>query len=197
MCLLCPYRRDEEEEIIEEDDQGNIKVNLDVSNEKDGKKVQNVSSQRSLDTTDVSDGSKERQAQLVIDKGDEGPGKKDVCFGDPSHTGTKQLINAIKKYQKDSRDEKFGPHSYRIIKKELGEVRYFSLDSKGRYAEVSKNKSIPLMGELYDQIKNGKVVRSDNIQSSMDTERATVTRTQTEMSSSQSLKKSSSKTRLR
>ena len=197
MCLLCPCRRDEEEEIIEEDDQGNIKVNVDVSNEKDGKKVQNVSSQRSLDTTDVSDGSKERQAQLVIDKGDEGPGKNDVCFGDPSHTGTKKLINAIKKYQKDSRDEKFGPHSYRIIKKELGDARYFSLDSKGRYVEASKNKSIPLMGELYDQIKHGKVVRSDKVQSSEDMERATVTRKKTEMSSSQSLKKSTSKTRLR
>ena len=187
ICLLCPCRRNEEEEdIIEEDDDGNMKVNVDVSNEKDGKKVQNISSQRSLDTTDGSDGSKERQ-----------PGKNDVCFGDPSHTGTKKLINAIKKYQDDARGEKFGPHSYRLIKKELGEARYFSLDSKGRYVEASKNKSIPLMGDLYDQIKDGTILRSSNTHRSEDMERAMVTRQKTETSSSSSLKKSTSKTSTR
>jgi hypothetical protein len=198
LCLLCPSRRDEEEELIEEDGEGNMKVNVSLSNDKEEKKTNNSSSQRSLDSTDGSDSSKDarrvRRSSRNVDDG--GPGAEDVCFKDLSHPGTRKLIKAIRKYQTDVPNQKFGPHSYRIIKKELGDARYFVMDTNGRYVEASKKNSIPLMGRLYDQIKDGILPKSNSNRSLVDLEGATSKQT-TKTSTSRTIKKSSSKTRLR
>lgn len=200
VCLFCPCcRRDEDEEIIEEEDHGDIKINVNLSNEKEENLISKSSSHRSLDTAEGSDSSKEvrktrrSDSKRYLSVGDEGPGKHDVCFEDLTHPGTKKLIKAIRRYQSDDPDEKFGPHSYRVIKKDLGDhVSYYTLDKKGRYVESSKKQSIPLMGDLYEQIKDGTLPRSRSNQSLEDLERGSSRRTVSTTKSSKSMKRSSS-----
>jgi len=184
ICFLCLRRRDEEKEIIEVDGDQNVKVNVNVNNESETKKIEKSSSLRSINTVDFSES---RDLSKENDHDDGGPRKKDVCFEDLSHPGTKKLIKVIKSYQKHTPDTMFGQSAYRIIQKDISDARYFSLDKNGRYVEVSKKKSIPLMGVLYEQIQGGRLPRSKSNRSLEDMEGATRRR-----SSSKTISKSSS-----
>lgn len=187
-CCPCRSRKSEEEIIIEKDDAGNVKVNVDVKSGKDATTVSNQSLirasskflQASCDGTETSESSKEPlKSQRLSSKNileiadgsaEGGPELSDVCFQDRSHQGTKKLIKAIRQYQKCSPNEHFGPQSYRIIKKELGNVRFFRTNKKGRFVETSKKETVALMGDLFDQVKDGKLPRTGSANSLSDLE---------------------------
>jgi hypothetical protein len=178
-CWFCPClaRRDEEEEIIEEDIEGGMKVNVNLNSSKDENVISNTtnkraSSSKSLlagDATDSTGGSDQqkrnsskRSGLSVSDGSDHEPEKYDVIFGDESHPGTKRLLKSIRRYQKDSPDEQYGPHAYRLIKKELGDTRYFRLNKKGRPVEASKKKAVELMWDMFDDAAPKKLKRSSS-----------------------------------
>ncbi len=187
-CCPCLARRDEEDKIIEKDGAGNIKVRVDV---KTGTKetfisnqssAQGVSKKRHLscDDTETSESSIEKHkkkrssSKIRLDIGDGsaegGPDVHDVCFDEKSHLGTKELIDAIRRFQTNSPNEHFGPHAYRLIKKELRDVRYFRTTLKGRYVETSKKETVTLLGDLFDQVKRGKLRISGSAKSLNDLE---------------------------
>lgn len=85
------------------------------------------------------------------------PDDNDVCFGDQSRSGTKKLLRVVREYIKESPDEQFGSHAYRHIKREMGKVQYFHCSEDGHYVEATRPEKVEMIGQLYADVKNGKV----------------------------------------
>lgn len=173
-CCPCLSERRDDEEIIEKDSEGNIKVNVDFKSSKDENVLSNTtkksSSSKSLllgcDETDSTAGSgrhrkSSSRSGLSISDGsaDLEPEKYDVIFGDESHPGTKKLVKAIRQFRKSSPDESYGPHAYRLIKKEVGDIRYFRTNKKGRPVEASKKKAVALIGDIFEDMEQGTKIK--------------------------------------
>jgi hypothetical protein len=180
-CWLCPClgRRDDEEENNQD-----IKVNVDVSSDK---KEEHISTVKNIkeesqniytrgagsecsteeEASDASKKDRKRSSSVLLPDGkDDQPDKSDVCFDDPDHPGTRKLRKAVRNFVKENPKEDYGSVVYRTIKKDMDGANYYITAGKNKFAEPSKRETIELIGDLFYEAKKGKSSSSRDLKRS-------------------------------
>ena len=97
------------------------------------------------------------------------PCDDDIIIEKLDHPGTRRFFRQVRRIAKDQPNEEYSPAIYRSIKKSFEGCTVYRTTDEGTYRKIKKSELVAIVGEAFEDAKNGKLPRSTgSIRSSID-----------------------------